>query len=237
LKRSQEISREYGAPLQIHLSETAGEVSEILKISGKRPAHYLDQLGLLDSHLIAAHGVHLDETEIRCLYKRGTSIIHVPESNMKLASGIAPLEKIIAMGLKTGLGTDGCASNNNLDLFGEMDTAAKLAKVSTGKPDVANTHQILKMATIGGAKALGIEKETGSLEKGKKADIIVVDLNSPHLCPLFNPTSTLVYSAGGADVKDVIVNGVPLMKERTLCALDQDKIMAKVNELKQKIRL
>ncbi|HKI48126.1 MAG TPA: amidohydrolase, partial [Desulfobacteria bacterium] len=237
LRRSQEISGEYGAPLQIHLSETSGEVSETLKISGKRPVHYLDQLGLLDSHLIAAHGVHLDETELRCLCKRGTSIIHVPESNMKLASGIAPLEKIIAMGLKTGIGTDGCASNNNLDLFGEMDTAAKLAKVSTGKPDVANAHQILKMATIGGAKALGIEKETGSLEKGKKADIIVVDLNSPHLCPLFNPTSALVYSAGGADVKDVIINGVPLMKGRTLCALDQDEIMAKVTELKQKIRL
>jgi len=237
LKRSQEISREYNAPLQIHLSETSSEVSETLKISGKRPAHYLDHMGLLDPHLIAAHGVHLDETELRCLHKRGTGMIHVPESNMKLASGVAPLEKIIAMGLKTGLGTDGCASNNNLDLFGEMDTAAKLAKLATGKPDVANARQILKMATIGGAKALGLEKETGSLEKGKKADIIVVDLNSPHLCPLFNPASALVYSAGGGDVKDVIVNGVPLMKERTLRALDQDEIMAKTTEIRKKIRL
>ena len=133
LRRSQEISREYGAPLQIHLSETSMEVSEILKTHGKRPAHYLDQLGLLDSHLIASHGVYLDETELRCFQKKNAGIVHVPESNMKLSSGIAPLEAITAMGLKTGLGTDGCASNNNLDLFGEMDTAAKLAKVSTGR--------------------------------------------------------------------------------------------------------
>ena len=237
LRRSQEISREYGAPLQIHLSETSMEVVEILKTHGKRPAHYLDHLGLLDSHLIAAHGVHLDETELRCFREKGAGIVHVPESNMKLSSGIAPLEEITAMGLKTGLGTDGCASNNNLDLFGEMDTAAKLAKVSTGRPDAAKAYQVLKMATLGGAAALGLDEETGSLEKGKKADIIVVDLTSPHLCPLFNPVSTLVYSACGSDVKDVVVNGVPLMKERALCYLDQDEIMAKVIEISKKIRL
>ena len=237
LRRSQELSREYGAPLQIHLSETSVEVSEIVKRHGKRPTHYLDQLGLLDSHLIAAHGVHLDVTELQCFHEKNASIVHVPESNMKLSSGIAPLEEIIAMGLRTGLGTDGCASNNNLDLFGEMDTAAKLAKVSTGKPDAAKAYQVLKMATLGGAAALGLEKETGSLEMGKKADIIVVDLESPHLCPLFDPVSTLVYSAGGSDVKDVVVNGVPLMKERALCSLDQDEIMAKVIEISKKIHL
>ena len=237
LRRSRELSREYGAPLQIHLSETAMEVSEIVKAHGKRPTHYLDQLGLLDSHLIAAHGVHLDVTELQCFHEKNASIVHVPESNMKLSSGIAPLEEIIAMGLRTGLGTDGCASNNNLDLFGEMDTAAKLAKVSTGKPDAAKAYQVLKMATLGGAAALGLEKETGSLEMGKKADIIVVDLESPHLCPLFDPVSTLVYSAGGSDVKDVVVNGVPLMKERALCSLDQDEIMAKVIEISKKIHL
>jgi 5-methylthioadenosine/S-adenosylhomocysteine deaminase len=237
LERSRDISREYGTPLQIHLSETRKEVSEILKISGRKPADYLDQLGLLDSHLIAAHCVHLDDMELRCLSKSGTRIIHVPESNMKLGSGIAPLKDIINLGIRTGLGTDGCASNNNLDLFGEMNTAANLANVSTGTPEAAKAHQILKMATLGGAAALGLEKETGSLEKGKKADIIVVDLNSPHLCPLFDPASALVYSASGADVKDVIVNGVILMKERKLCSLDQDQIMAKVKEISQKIRL
>ncbi|OQY44652.1 MAG: hypothetical protein B6240_10135 [Desulfobacteraceae bacterium 4572_87] len=147
LRRSQKISREYDVPLQIHLSETTTEVSEIMKISGKRPTHYLDQLGLVDSHLIAAHGVHLDETELRCLLKNNARLVHVPESNMKLSSGIAPLDRIMAMGLTTGLGTDGCASNNNLDLFGEMDTAAKLAKVSTQNPETLKAHRVLEMAS------------------------------------------------------------------------------------------
>jgi 5-methylthioadenosine/S-adenosylhomocysteine deaminase len=236
LRQAHGISREYGAPLQIHLSETAREVSEILKISGRRPAHYLDRLGLVDAHLIAAHGVHLDDTELACLAEKGAGIVHVPESNMKLSSGIAPLEKMLTMGIKTGLGTDGCASNNNLDLFTEMDTAAKLAKVSTGRPDAAKAYQILRMATLGGAAVLGLENETGSLEKGKKADVIVVDAQSPHLCPLYNPVSALVYSAAGSDVKDVIVNGAVLMKDRVLCALDGDEIMAKVMEISNQIR-
>ena len=213
------------------------EVSEILEISGKRPAHYLDQLGLVDSHLIAAHGVHLDETELRCLHEKGAKLVHVPESNMKLSSGIAPLDRITKMGLTTGLGTDGCASNNNLDLFGEMDTAAKLAKVSTQNPEALKAYIVLEMATLGGAAVLGLDKETGSLEKGKKADIIVVDLKSPHLCSLFDPVSALVYSAGGSDVKDVVVNGVPLMREKEFCSLDQDEIMAKVREISKRIRL
>ena len=237
LRRSKEISREYGAPLQIHLSETTTEVSEIMRISGKRPTHYLDQLGLVDSDLIAAHGVHLDETELRCLHEKGAKLVHVPESNMKLSSGIAPLDRITKMGLTTGLGTDGCASNNNLDLLGEMDTAAKLAKVSTQNPEALKAYIVLEMATLGGAAVLGLDKETGSLEKGKKADIIVVDLKSPHLCPLFDPVSALVYSAGGSDVKDVVVNGVPLMREKEFCSLDPDEIMAKVREISKRIRL
>ncbi len=236
LRRAYDLSREYGAPLQIHLSETAMEVNEIIKRSGKRPAHYLDRLGLLNADLIAAHGVHLDETELACLYEKGVKMVHVPESNMKLASGIAPLTRIMEMGLTTGLGTDGCASNNNLDLFGEMDTAAKLAKVSTRNPEAAKAYDVLKMATLDGAAALGIDKETGSLEKGKKADIIVVDLKAPHLCPLFDPVSALVYSACGADVKDVVVNGVLLMKEREFRSLDQVEIMNKVREFRKKIQ-
>ena len=236
LRRAYDLSREYGAPLQIHLSETAMEVDEIIKLSGKRPTHYLERLGLLNADLIAAHGVHLDETELACIYEKGVKMVHVPESNMKLASGIAPLTRMMEMGLTTGLGTDGCASNNNLDLFGEMDTAAKLAKVSTRNPEVAKAYDVLKMATLDGAAALGIDKETGSLEKGKKADIIVVDLKAPHLCPLFNPVSALVYSAGGADVKDVVVNGVLLMKEREFRSLDQVEIISKVREIYKKIQ-
>ena len=236
LRRSHDICREYGVPLQIHLSETETEVAEILRAHGKRPAHYLDQLGLVDSRLIAAHGVHLDKSELECLHEKDAKLVHVPESNMKLSSGIAPLEEITTMGLKTGLGTDGCASNNNLDLFGEMDTAAKLSKVLTRRPDATKAYQVLEMATLGGAAVLGLDKETGSLEKGKKADIIVVDLKSPHLFPMFDPVSALVYSASGSDVKDVVVNGVSLMREKELCSLDQDEIMAKVREIGRKIR-
>ncbi len=236
LRRAYDLSREYGTPLQIHLSETAMEVDEIIKRFGKRPTHYLDRLGLLSADLIAAHGVHLEETELACLYEKGVKMVHVPESNMKLGSGIAPLTRMMEMGLTTGLGTDGCASNNNLDLFGEMDTAAKLAKVSTRNPEAAKAYAVLNMATLGGAAALGIDKETGSLEKGKKADIITVDLKAPHLCPLFNPVSALVYSACGPDVKDVVVNGVLLMKERELRSLDQVEIMTKVRELSKNIQ-
>ncbi|EFK10766.1 amidohydrolase family protein [delta proteobacterium NaphS2] len=236
LLRSQQLSKDYDKPLQIHLSETSAEVAEIIKRTGKRPTHYLDQLDLVDNQLIAAHGVYLDKSEIRCLHKKGAGIIHVPESNMKLSSGIAPLADILAMGVRTGLGTDGCASNNNLDLFGEMDTAAKLSKVSTGRPDATSATQVLEMATIGGAAALGLEKETGTLEKGKKADIIVVDTRAPHLCPLYNPVSVLVYAACGADVKDVVVDGTTLMKERKLCFLDPNEIMARVGEISEKIR-
>ena len=163
-------------------------------------------------------------------------MVHVPESNMKLSSGIAPLKRMIAMGLTTGLGTDGCASNNNLDLFGEMDTAAKLAKVSTQSPEDVKAYHVLQMATLGGAAALGLDKKTGSLEKGKKADIIVVDLKAPHLCPMFDPVSALVYSASGADVKDVVVNGIVLMKEREFRSLDQEEIMAKVREISKGIQ-
>ena len=236
LLRSKQLSKDHDKPLQIHLSETSAEVSEIFKRTGQRPAHYLDQLGLVDSRLIAAHGVYLDKTEIQCLYERGAGVIHVPESNMKLSSGIAPLADILAMGIRTGLGTDGCASNNNLDLFGEMDTAAKLSKVATGRPDAAGAPQVLEMATIGGAAALGLEKEIGTLERGKKADIIVVDTGAPHLCPLYNPFSALVYAACGADVKDVVVDGTTLMKERKVCFLDPNEIMARVREISEKIR-
>ena len=236
LLRSQQLSKDHDKPLQIHLSETSAEVDEIFKRTGKRPTHYLDQLGLVDNRLIAAHGIYLDRTEIRCLYKRGAGVIHVPESNMKLSSGIAPLADILAMGIKTGLGTDGCASNNNLDLFCEMDTAAKLSKVSTGTPDTASAPQVLEMATIGGATAMGLEKEIGTLERGKKADIIVVDTDAPHLCPLYNPVSALVYAACGADVKDVVVDGSTLMKERKLCFLDPNEIMGRTREISEKIR-
>jgi 5-methylthioadenosine/S-adenosylhomocysteine deaminase len=237
LKRAMDISQDFSLPLQIHLSETSEEVDEIVKRTGQRPVHYLEKLGILNDGLIAAHAVHLDDEEMELLSRSGVKIVHTPESNMKLASGVARIPEMVRMGLSVGLGTDGCASNNNLDLFQEMDSAAKLAKVFTLDPVNMGAETVLKMATSWGANILGLEKEIGTIEVGKKADIIVLDLQSPHLVPIYNPLSAIVYSANGADVKDVIVNGKILMKDRTFRTLDPDDIMERVKAIGREIRV
>jgi len=236
LKGAMETSQHFSLPLQIHLSETKEEVQEVTKKTGQRPTLYLDRLGLLTETLIAVHAVHLDDEEIALLARRKVKIVHAPESNMKLSSGRARVSDMLKAGLTLGLGTDGCASNNNLDLFQEMDTAAKLDKVFTLNPENMNAESVLRMATSWGARTLGLEKDIGTIEVGKKADIIVVDLTSPHLTPLYNPYSVLVYSASGSDVKDVIVNGTILMKDRELLTLDQEDIMDRVKAIGRKIQ-
>lgn len=237
LKGAWKISREFDLPLQIHLSETSEEVDEIIKREGKRPVHFLDQLGLISNGLIAAHAIHLDSEEMKLLNEKGVKIAHVPESNMKLCVGTAKVSKMIKLGLTVGLGTDGCASNNNLDLFQVMDIAAKLSKVTDLDPVSLDAKTVLNMATVWGASVLGLEKEIGTLEKGKKADIIVVDTHAPHLCPIYDPLSAIVYSASGADVKDVIVNGKVLMKDRSFKTLDKDEIMERVNNISKGINI
>ena len=231
LRKAMEISKDFSLPLQIHLSETSDEVDAIMKKTGQRPVHFLNKLGILDEGLVAAHAVHLTRDEIELLADRGVRIVHVPESNMKLSSGVARIGEMVSLGMKVGLGTDGCASNNDLDLFQEMDTAAKLGKVSTGNPVNMEARIVLKMATSWGGEVLGIEQEVGTIEKGKKADIVVVDLQSPHLVPLYNPFSSLVYSANGADVRDVIVDGQILLRNRVFQTLDPEEIMGKVRAL------
>ena len=155
---------------------------------------------------------------------------------MKLASGIAPVPALLKAGVTVGLGTDGCASNNNLDLFSEMDTAAKLHKVSTMDPTVMDAVTVLKMATIDGAKSLGLQDITGSLEIGKKADVIIIDTRKPHLVPVYNPVSHIVYAAKGSDVQDVIVNGKVLLKNRELLTVDMEDILKKVAEIASHIK-
>ena len=235
LREAMQISQHFSLPLQIHLSETKEEVQEVTRSAGQKPVLYLDRLGLLTERLIAVHAVHLDDEEIALLARRNVKIVHAPESNMKLSSGAARVSDMLKAGLTVGIGTDGCASNNNLDLFLEMDAAAKLDKVFTLNPVNMDAETVLRMATSWGAKILGLEKDIGTIEVGKKADIIVVDLNSPHLTPFYNPYSVLVYSASGSDVKDVIVNGKILMKDRKLCTLDPDLIMDRVNHISRKI--
>jgi len=200
-----------------------------------RPAFYLDELGILKSNLIAAHAIYLNEEEIDLLAEREVKIAHCPESNMKLGSGVAPVAQMLEKGITVGIGTDGCASNNNLDLFAEMDTTAKLAKVANLDPTIMDARAVLAMATIGGARVIGLENRIGTIEPGKKADIIIVDAHSPHMTPMYNPHSQLVYSATGGDVRDVIINGNIVYRNRRFTNLDSAEIMDEVTRLCRRI--
>jgi 5-methylthioadenosine/S-adenosylhomocysteine deaminase len=224
------LALKYGIPLIIHVAETASEIDVVKERYGKRPFEHLESLGVLGPHLIADHCVHLDESEMEKIAKHHVKVINNPESNMKLASGVCPVSELLARGITVALGTDGCASNNNLDLFAEMDTAAKLHKLRTMDPTVMDAFTVLRMATNHGAKALGYGDLIGSLEKGKKADIIVVDTHKPHLTPMYNPYSHLVYAAKGHDVSHSIINGRLVMENRRLLGLDLQKVMAKARE-------
>jgi 5-methylthioadenosine/S-adenosylhomocysteine deaminase len=230
------MAMRYKVPLIIHVAETLSELAEIKDRYGKRPIEHLQSLDLLGSHLIMDHCVHLDKTDIKILAEHGVKVVHNPESNMKLASGIAPVPEMISQGITVGLGTDGCASNNNLDLFTEMDMAAKLHKIQTMDPTVLNAPTVLRMATIEGAKALGINHITGSLEQGKKADVIIIDTDKPHLTPMYNAYSHIVYAARGNDVSHSIINGQLVMENRKLLTIDLDEIIARAREKAVQVR-
>jgi 5-methylthioadenosine/S-adenosylhomocysteine deaminase len=190
----------------MHLSETQTEVDQCLGQHGCRPVAHLERLGLLSSNLIADHCVALDAGDMNLLARYDVQMVHNPESNMKLASGIAPVPQLLAMGVNVALGTDGCASNNDLDLFGEMDTCAKLHKVAQLDPTALPAPAALRMATRNGARALGLGGRPGELTPGSLADVIVVDFRKPHLTPVFDPVSHLVYAARGSDVRHSIIH-------------------------------
>jgi len=230
LRRANRMALSHKRPLIIHFAETLAEVEEIKKRYGKTPLEHLEDLGLAGPQLIMDHAVHLDASEIDRIAEYGIKVIHNPESNMKLGSGIAPVPQMITQGVTVGMGTDGSASNNNMDLFTEMDMAAKLHKVQTMDPTVMDALTVLKMATIEGAKALGLSHEIGSLETGKKADVIVIDTHKPHLTPMYNPFSHLVYAARGQDVSHTIINGRLVMENRQLLTLDLKEVMARATE-------
>ena len=235
LQKAAMLASDYNLPLVIHLSETQSEVKSVKERHGHTPVGHLADLGILGPNLLACHCVVLNKEDIRLLKSNDVKISHNPESNMKLASGIAPLPKMQAAGLCVGLGTDGCSSNNNLDLFAEMDMAAKLHKVNTLDPTVTDAMTILKMTTCNAAKALGLFDHIGSIEVDKKADVIVIDTHKPHLTPIYHPISHLVYSVGGQDVMHSIINGQVVMENRRLLTLDVDQIMDDVQKITCKL--
>lgn len=236
LTEAADIAREHRVPLVIHLSETHKEVHDIQEKYGATPVGHLANLGVLGANLLACHCVVLNDVDMDLLQQHEVKVSHNPESNMKLASGVSPVADLVERGVCTGLGTDGCSSNNNLDLFAEMDMAAKLHKASRLDPTVMDAATVLRMATIDGARALGLDTITGSIETGKRADIIVIDTRKPHLTPMYHPTSHLVYAVGGSDVGATVINGRVLMKDRRLMHMDLEKIMADAWQIADAIR-
>ena len=224
LKAVRAFSDRTGAPIVTHISETKREVDDSLKAKGASPVDYLDRIGFLNDHVIAAHMVWPNPGEIAILKRAGVGVVHNPQSNMKLASGVAPVPKMMAEGVRVGLGTDGAASNNDLSMWEEMDTAAKLHKVFSGDPKVMSAEQAFELATIRGAQALHLEKEIGSIEKGKRADLVLVNRDSLNQIPLYNVYSDLVYATKASDVETVIINGRIVMRDRRLLTLDEVQI-------------
>jgi 5-methylthioadenosine/S-adenosylhomocysteine deaminase len=236
LSRCGELAERYGARFVIHLAETQQEVADCHKRYGATPLAHLHGLNLVNERLVADHGVVLSQGDQELLAAQGASVVHCPESNMKLASGVAPVVELMAKGVNVALGTDGCASNNNLDMLQEMDTAAKLHKVQHLDPTVMAAPTVLHVATRGGARALNLEDRLGALEPGKQADLIVINGDQPHLVPLYNPYSQLVYAATGADVRTVMVAGRIVMEDRRLLTLDVIEAMARVREFSRVIK-
>ncbi len=228
LKSAKAAADRAGVLFQVHAAETRNEVNLIEGGKYRSPVAYLDHLGILDSRTLLVHSVWVDEEDIACIAEKGAKVSHNPESNMKLASGVAPVPQLLNAGIHVGLGTDGCASNNNLDLFGEMATAAKLHKVIGQDPTLLDAAQVVRMGTILGAEAIGLADQIGSVEPGKRADLIVLDTRKPHLTPLFHPESHLVYSANGGDVVHVLIDGQWVVKNRKVRTLDVEQVMAQV---------
>ena len=235
LQAIKRLSDRLDAPLVIHVAETKKERDDILAQKGATPVKYLDRIGFLNDRVIAAHTVFVTDDEIDILKSKGVGAGHCPQSNMKLASGTAPIPAMLAKDVEVGLGTDGAASNNDLSMWEEMDSAAKLHKLISGDPKTLSAEQAFEMATIRGARALDLDKITGSIEVGKRADIAIVDLNALHQTPMYNVYSHLVYATKASDVRTVIINGRIVMLDRTLLTLNESAIKRDANAYRIKI--
>lgn len=227
--RIKELAQTLKIKINLHLHETADEVNQSLAQCGKRPIRRLHDLGLLSPELIAIHMTQLNEEDLAILQETRPSIVHCPESNMKLASGVCPIQQLIDLGLNVSLGTDGAASNNDLNMLGEMRSAALLSKLSTQNPEALPAANALQLATLNGAKALGLEHQIGSLAPGKAADFVAIDLESIETLPLYHPTSQIVYAAAHQQISDVWIAGKQVLKNRQLTTLDEKALLEKAS--------
>ena len=235
LKAARAFSDRTGAPIVTHISETKREVEDSVKAHGASPVAYLDRIGFLGERVIAAHVVWPQGTDSSILKQRGVGIVHNPQSNMKLAAGVSPVPQMMKEGLRIGLGTDGAASNNDLSMWEEMDSAAKLHKVFSGDPKVMSAQEAFELATIRGAEALHLDKEIGSLEVGKRGDIVIVESDALNQIPSYNLYSDLVYATKASDVETVVINGRVVMRDRRLLTLDEAAIKASARVFRQRI--
>jgi 5-methylthioadenosine/S-adenosylhomocysteine deaminase len=236
LRAARALANKYKKPLVIHLAETKREDTETRAARSASPTAVLDKLGVLSGWTIAAHAVWVDTDDSGVLLLRGTGVAHCPSSNMKLASGVAPVLRMLRLGIPVGLGTDGPAgSNNDFNLFEEMDLASKLAKVTANDPEALPARKAVEMATIEGAKAIGLQAKIGSLEKGKRADLIAIRLDRPHATPLFDVYSQIVYALKASDVRDVWIEGKQIVREGKPLTLDQAAILRKASEYRTRI--
>jgi 5-methylthioadenosine/S-adenosylhomocysteine deaminase len=236
LLKAKKLADKYNLPLHIHVAETAGEVAEFQQKHGQTPVEYLAKLGFLGEKVMAIHCVHVTPDDVKLLRRHDVKIVHCQESNMKLASGYSPIVEMQFAGLTIALGTDGAASNNNLDMFDEMDSVAKFHKLIRNDPTVMEAKTVIRMATSDAAQVIGQKKELGSLESGRTADLILIDLRSPQLTPMYNPYSHLVYSAGGSEVDSAVINGKLVMENRKILTIDEDEVLDRANRLAQKIK-
>jgi 5-methylthioadenosine/S-adenosylhomocysteine deaminase len=235
LKAARAFSDRTGVPIVTHIAETKHELDESVETKGASPVAYLDRIGFLNQRVIAAHMVWPQGTDIAILQKRGVGVVHNPQSNMKLAAGVAPVPRMLKEGVLLGLGTDGAASNNDLNMWEEMDTVAKLHKVFTGDPKVISAQEAFELATIRGAQALHLEKEIGSLEVGKRADLLVINRDTLNQIPVYNIYSDLVYATKAADVETVIINGRIVMRDRRLLTLNETTVKSEARAFRDKI--
>jgi 5-methylthioadenosine/S-adenosylhomocysteine deaminase len=232
IAKAAELSNELGIPANIHLAETSEEIHTIQSRYGKSPVRYLFDLGFLSERTVAHHGIYLSQEDMELIFETGTSIATIPNSNMKLGSGICPVPDLLKMGINVSIGTDGPASNNNQSMLRELQQLSRLQKVVHRDPTIISAEEVIRMATINGAKAFGMEKVTGSIEPGKNADLMIINPDQPHWFPRYSPYTTIAYSMQSSDVESMMIGGKFVMKNREITTLDEKELLHRIKEFR-----